>query len=91
MTTRKAMDEFMEKAEQAMDFAEEQYKEFSKQEHANDDEFTSALQQLELIHKELSSIHNSSTDQQREDLRRMRMRLEDLQHRMITHKPWKEA
>lgn len=91
MTTRKAMEEFMEKAEQAIDYAEGQYKEFSKQEHANDDEYTKALQQLELIHKELSTVHNSSTDQQREDLRRMRMRMEDLQHKMITHEPWKEA
>jgi hypothetical protein len=91
MTTRKAMEEFMAKCEQAMDYAEDQYRQFSQQEHANDDEYTQGLQQLELIHKELSSIHNSSTDQQREDLRRMRMRMEDLQHKMITHKPWEEA
>lgn len=91
MTTRKAMEEFMEKAEQAMDYADNQYKEFSKQEHANNDEYTQALQQLELIHHELSAVHNSANDQQREDLRRMRMRMEELQHKMITHKPWKEA
>ena len=53
MTTRKAMEEFMAKSEQAMDYAEEQYIKFSKQEHANDDEYTQALQQLELLHKEL--------------------------------------
>ncbi|MDF2557485.1 MAG: hypothetical protein K0R71_1313 [Bacillales bacterium] len=91
MTTRKAMDEFMAKAEQAISFAEEQYIAYSKQEHLNDDEYTMALQQLELLHKELTPVHNSANDQQREDLRRMRMRFEELQHKMITHKPWKEA
>lgn len=91
MTTHKAMDDFMAKAEQAIGFAEEQYIEYSKQQHLNDDEYTMALQQLELLHKELTAVHNSANDQQREDLNRMRMRFEDLQHKMITHKPYEKA
>ncbi len=71
-------------------YASVQYQTFSQQEHANDDEFTIALQQIEEIHRELSSVHNSATDQQREDLRRKRMQLEELQHNMITHKPMGE-
>ncbi len=90
MTTRKAMEEFLEKCEEVIGYADEQYQTFSKQEHANDNEFTAALQQMELIHHELSAIHNSANDQQREDLRRMRMRLEEMQHNMITHRPMGE-
>jgi uncharacterized protein YutE (UPF0331/DUF86 family) len=83
MATRDSMDELMLQCEQAIAFAEEQYKEGSLQEHYNNDDYTRALQMLEESYNDIAKMAHSANSQQRDQLHRMRLQLQQLQNSMI--------
>ncbi|MFK9091104.1 YtzC family protein [Bacillus salipaludis] len=83
MATRDSMNDLMQQVEDAIRYAEEQYKQSSLQEHYNDDNYTNALQQLEETYQDIAKMAHSANSQQREQLHRMRLQLQHLQNSMI--------
>ncbi|MFZ7944970.1 YtzC family protein [Neobacillus sp. 19] len=83
MATRDSMDNLMQQVEDTIRYAEEQYKQSSLQEHYNDDNYTTALQQLEDTYQDIAKMALSANSQQREQLHRMRLQLQQLQNSMI--------
>ncbi|WHY76526.1 YtzC family protein [Neobacillus sp. WH10] len=83
MATRESMDNLMQQVEDTIRYAEEQYKQSSLQEHYNDDNYTDALQQLEETYQDIAKMAHSANSQQREQLHRMRLQLQQLQNSMI--------
>ncbi|WHY85054.1 YtzC family protein [Neobacillus novalis] len=83
MATRDSMDNLMQQCEDAIRFAEEQYKQSSLQEQYNDDNYTQALQGLEDTYGDIAKMAHFSNSQQREQLHRMRLQLQQLQNSMI--------
>jgi hypothetical protein len=83
MATRDSMDNLMQQVEDTVRFAQEQYKQSSLQEHYNDDDYTKALQQLEDTYQDIAKMALSANSQQREQLHRMRLQLQQLQNTMI--------
>ncbi|MCO4849606.1 YtzC family protein [Bacillus vallismortis] len=87
MATRQSVDEHLQQCMQVYDYAEEQIKIASKQEHDNDQEYSEAQMQLENAVNALNKLWLSSNDQQREQLYRMRLQLQTLQNHMILQHP----
>lgn len=83
MATRQSVDELLQQCEDAIRYANEQYKESAKQEHYNDDDYTKAMQGLEDAYNDLAHLALSANSQQREQLHRMRLQLQQLQNNMI--------
>jgi len=83
MATRQSMDEFLQHCEDVLRYAKEQYTEASKLEHYNDTEYVKAQQMLEHAVTDLAHFSLSCNAQQREQLHRMRLQLEQLQNDMI--------
>ncbi|CAH2717535.1 hypothetical protein BACCIP111895_04749 [Neobacillus rhizosphaerae] len=83
MATRESMDNLMQQCEDAIRYAEEQYKQSSLQEQYNDDNYTQALQALEETYGDIAKMANFANSQQREQLHRMRLQLQQLQNSMI--------
>ncbi|WHY66049.1 MULTISPECIES: YtzC family protein [Bacillaceae] len=83
MATRDSMDDLMQQVEDTVRFAQEQYKQSSLQEHYNDDDYTKALQQVEDTYQDIAKMALSANSQQREQLHRMRLQLQQLQNTMI--------
>jgi ABC-type hemin transport system ATPase subunit len=83
MATRRSMSDFFQQCEDVMKFAEEQYKKASTQEHYNENEYTDALRKLEETYNDLAKLALSANEQQREQLHRMRLELQQMQNSMI--------
>lgn len=83
MATRKSIDECLQRCDNAIQQAQEQYTDGLRQEHYQDLDYTSALQQLEASYNEVCQLANSSNSQQREILHRKRLQLQALQNQMI--------
>ncbi len=83
MATRQSMTDFFQQCEEVMKFAEDQYKQASVQQHYNDTDYTTALQKLEETYNDLAALAHSANEQQREQLHRMRLQLQQLQNSMI--------
>jgi hypothetical protein len=83
MATRQSVDEFLQRCEDVIRYAKEQYTEAQKQEHYNDTEYTKAQQMIEEANNELAHLALSCNAQQREQLHRMRLQLQQLQNEMI--------
>ncbi|NNU92895.1 DUF2524 family protein [Geobacillus sp. NFOSA3] len=83
MATRQSVDEFLQHCEDVIRYAKEQYTEAQKQEHYNDFEYTQAQQMLESAINDLAHLALSCNAQQREQLHRMRLQLQQLQNEMI--------
>lgn len=83
MTTRQSIDNFINRCESAILYAEEQYDEGSRQEHYHDVEFSDALHELEAILLQLKKMTESANAQQREQLHRVRLKIQQLQNKMI--------
>ncbi|TYR82077.1 DUF2524 family protein [Priestia megaterium] len=84
MTTRQAVDKLIQQCEDALRYAQSQLTEGMKQEHYNDTEYTKAQQGLENAYKELEEFSHSANAQQREQLYRMRLQIQQMQNQMIT-------
>lgn len=83
MTTRKSMDEFIQRSESVILFAEEQYDQGSRQEHYHDVEYSEAMREIEVLLAEIEKMSDSANAQQREQLNRVRLRVQHLQNKMI--------
>ncbi|MBM7704850.1 YtzC family protein [Metabacillus iocasae] len=83
MATRQSVDKLMQQCEDAMCFAKEQLQNGMQQEHYNGTEYTSAQLGLENAYKELEELAHSANPQQREQLYRMRLQIQQLQNEMI--------
>jgi hypothetical protein len=83
MATRESIDNLLQQCEDAISFAHEQYKESSLQEQYNNDDYTQALQELEQSYHDIAKLALSANAQQREQLHRMRLKLQQLQNMMI--------
>lgn len=83
MATRQSVDALIQQCEDALRFASEQYTESSLQQQYNDDNYTQALQQLEGAYNDLAQMAQSANSQQREQLHRMRLQLQQAQNQMI--------
>ena len=83
MATRQSVDALIQQCEDALSFASEQYEESSLQQQYNDDNYTQALQQLEGAYNDLAQLAQSANSQQREQLHRMRLQLQQAQNQMI--------
>ncbi len=83
MATRDSMDTLVQQCEAAIQYAGEQLEESSRQENYNDDDYTQALQQLETAYNDLAKMALSANGQQREQLHRMRLKLQQMQNEMI--------
>lgn len=83
MATRQTIEQFINRCESAIMFAEEQYDEGSRQEHYHDVEYSDALQELEAMLVQLRKISESANPGQRERLYRVRLKIQQLQNKMI--------
>lgn len=83
MATRQSVDQLLQQCEDAINLAQEQYKQAATQEHYTDGDFTNALQALEDAYNDLAKLSFSANSQQREQLHRMRLQLQQVQNNMI--------
>lgn len=82
LATRQSMNDLLEKCNEVINYAEQQYESASRQEHYNTNEYTDAQMQLETIYNELHTMDHSANQQQREELHRMRLLVEQMQNQM---------
>ncbi|MEK5441455.1 MULTISPECIES: YtzC family protein [unclassified Fredinandcohnia] len=82
MATRQSVDAFLQRCEDSIRNAQEQITTARRQEHYNTTEYTDAQMQLEEATNELAKLAQSCNDQQREQLHRMRLQLQQLQNDM---------
>ncbi|WP_338754724.1 YtzC family protein [Bacillus sp. FJAT-52991] len=83
MATRQAMEQFLTQCKETLHSAEEQYKEASTQEHDNDTKFTQSQFMLEQTLNDLDKLSHSANAQQKEQLRRMKLQIQQMQNNMI--------
>ena len=83
MATRQSVEEHLQLCEDAIRIAQEQYISASKQEHYDDVAYDSSLQQVEQAYNDIAKLALSCNDQQREQLHRMRIQLQQVQNNMI--------
>lgn len=84
MATRDSVNALIQQCEDAIQFANDQLQEGRTQEHFNDVGYTEALQSLENAYNDLAKLALSANSEQREQLHRMRLQLQQLQNEMIT-------
>ena len=85
MATRASVDNLIQQCEDAIRFANDQLEEGRMQEHYNEINYTDALHSLENAYNDLTKVALSANAQQREQLHRMRLQLQQLQNQMIVH------
>lgn len=83
MATRQSVDEHIQQCEDAIRIAQEEYEKANMQEHYDDLSYTSSMQQLEQAYNDIAKLALSCNAQQREQLHRMRLQLQQLQNEMI--------
>ncbi|WP_096156855.1 MULTISPECIES: YtzC family protein [Bacillus] len=82
MATRQSVDHFMQQCEDSIKYAEDQFTSAQAQEHYNDSEYLNAQEKLEETYNDLMHLSMSCNAQQREQLNRMRIQLQQLQNEM---------
>ncbi|MFY4774491.1 YtzC family protein [Metabacillus sp. RGM 3146] len=83
MATRQSVSDHLKMCSETLQYAEEQFKSGCMQEHYNDTEYTKAQTMLEDAVNDINKLSLSSNEQQREELYRMRLQLQELQNNMI--------
>ncbi|MDQ0224523.1 YtzC family protein [Metabacillus niabensis] len=83
MATRQSVDEYMQRCNQALEYAREQQKIGAEQEHYNETEYTQALQGLENAVNDINHLALSANDEQQDRIYRMRLQLQQVQNEMI--------
>jgi hypothetical protein len=83
MATRESMENLMQQCEDAIRYAQEQYKQSSLQEHYNNDDYTNALFELEETYQDIAKMAQFANSQQRDQLHRMRLQLQEQQNNLI--------
>gem|GEM_PF-411922 len=89
MATREAVENCINRCEQAVQSAREQFAEGNRQENYGYYDFSEPLTELEEAYNELCKLAISANSQQRERLHRMRLVIQQLQNEMILqeHEP----
>ncbi|AEH54119.1 MULTISPECIES: YtzC family protein [Heyndrickxia] len=89
MATREAVENCINRCEQAVQSAREQFAEGNRQENYGYYDFSEPLTELEDAYNELCKLAISANSQQRERLHRMRLVIQQLQNEMILqeHEP----
>lgn len=83
MATRDSVEGLLQQCEDTIRYAQKQYEESSIQQHYNNDDYTSALQGLEQTYQDVCKMALSANSQQRDQLHRMRLQLQELQNKMV--------
>ena len=83
MATRQSVEACLQQCGNALDVAKEQYQEAATQEHFNDVEFSQSQLRLENAMRELEKMTQSANAQQKEQLHRMRLQVQQMQNNMI--------
>ncbi|HZG70358.1 MAG TPA: YtzC family protein [Chondromyces sp.] len=83
MTTRASIDSFLQRCDNILSQAQEQFTEGHLQGHYHDEEYGEALGSVEEVYNELLQLYNSANSQQREILDRKRFQIQQLQNQMI--------
>ncbi|MCP8967517.1 DUF2524 family protein [Ectobacillus ponti] len=83
MTTRQSLEQYINTAEQAIQYAQKQLEEGMRQEHHNQMEYSDAQQQLEQAVIGLENLEHSANEDQRERIERALIQMRHLQHQMI--------
>lgn len=83
MATRASMDALIQQCEDTIRYAKEQFETSSLQEHYNNDDYKKALQDLEQTYQDIAKMAHSANSQQRDQLHRMRLQIQQLQNVMI--------
>ncbi|KKI88848.1 hypothetical protein WQ54_29245 [Bacillus sp. SA1-12] len=83
MATRQSVNEYLQRCNEALVYAREQFETGAQQEHYNETEYTKALQGLENAVNDINHLSLSANDQQQDQLYRMRLQLQALQNEMI--------
>lgn len=83
VTTRESIDNFINRCESAILNAEDQYEAGSRQEHHHDVEYSEAMNELDVMVQQLHKMSESANAQQREQLHRVRLKIQQLQNKMI--------
>ncbi|MDR7000485.1 YtzC family protein [Neobacillus niacini] len=91
MATRESMSHLIQQCEDAIRCAQEHYREGSLQEHYNNDDYTKALQGLEGTYQDICKMAQFANSQQREQLHRMRLQLQQVQNTMILQGPYQNT
>ncbi len=87
MATRESVEDLLQQCENAIRYAQEQYEGSSLQEHYNNDDYSSALQELENVYQDICKLAHSANAQQRDQLHRARLQVQQLQNKMILQGP----
>ena len=83
MATRQSVENFLQECEDTIRYAHEQITTGRQQEHYNTEEYTEAQRRLEDTTTDLAHLALSCNGQQREQLHRMRLQLQQLQNDLI--------
>ncbi|PLT32218.1 YtzC family protein [Bacillus sp. V5-8f] len=86
MATRQSVENCIQQCEDALRNAIHEYRDASRQEHDStydDLNFSEAQMELENAVNAISVLNNSANDQQREQLHRMRLQVQQMQNRLI--------
>lgn len=83
MATRDSMSNLIQQCEDTIRYAQEQYRTSGLQENYNNDNHQQALQRLEDTYQDIAKMAQFANAQQREQLHRMRLQLQQVQNDMI--------
>lgn len=83
LATRQSIENCINRCESAILNAQEQYVLGSRQEHYHDVEFSDSLTDLQAASMEVEKLADFSNAQQRERLHRIRLKVQQLQNKMI--------
>lgn len=83
MAERHAIERCINEAEQAMEYAKQQLELGMRQEHYNKMNYSDAQLQLEKAYTEMETMEHYATAEQRDQLYRARLAVQQLQHQMI--------
>ncbi len=83
MATRQSIGMCIQQCENALSYAQDQYQDGSRQEHYGDETYVQSQATLQEAMNDLEKLLSSSNDQQREQLYRMRMQLQQMQYNMV--------
>ncbi|MGO4888036.1 DUF2524 family protein [Anaerobacillus sp. MEB173] len=83
MATHEQVNQQLEKVQQVVKMAEEQYKNSKRVQQGDPVKYSEAQLQLEEMSQELASVLRSATPEQREQLLRAQQRIHQVQNEMI--------
>lgn len=83
MATRQSVENCLQQCEDALRYAIDEYRDASMQEHNNDLDFSQSQMELENAVNAIAIMNHSANAQQREQLHRMRLQIQQMQNNLI--------